>query len=338
MGSKHAHGRQGRGPGIEWPTVALIAACYAIWAAAGLFLYPAWPIAALLAMALALALHSSLIHEALHGHPTRKAWINEILVGFPLGLVYPYRRYKTLHLQHHADERLTDPFEDPESYYKARWRHEAMPRWLQLLLRLNNTMIGRMVIGPPLATSGFLVSEAKLILAGDRGVREAWLYHLAGLVVIVAIVTLVFDIPLWFYLLVPVWLGQSIIAIRTYAEHQWSERPDGRTIIVERSPLALFFLNNNLHLVHHKVPNAAWYRLPDMFRERREEWAAMNGGYVYPNYLALLKTYAFRAKEPVVHPALRREPEPGRAFRPRMRQRSLGGMGTAPVPAEPPKK
>ena len=81
-----------------------------------------------------------------------------------------------------------------------------------------------------------------------------------------------FGIPLWLYVLVPVWLGQALISIRTFAEHQWSERPEGRTIIVERSPLSFLFLNNNLHFVHHKSPTVAWYRLPKLFRDRRDEW------------------------------------------------------------------
>jgi fatty acid desaturase len=38
-------------------------------------------------------------------------------VFLPIGLVWPFRRFKALHLRHHADERLTDPFDDPESYY-----------------------------------------------------------------------------------------------------------------------------------------------------------------------------------------------------------------------------
>jgi hypothetical protein len=40
----------------------------------------------------------------------------------------------------------------------------------------------------------------------------------------------------------------------------------------------------------------------------------------------------------VAHPALRRAPEPGRAFRPRVRAKNVSGLGTAPVPAEPPKE
>ena len=143
---------------------------------------------------------------------------------------------------------------------------------------------------------------------------------------------------MWLYILAPVWLGQSLIAIRTFAEHQWSEHPEGRTVIIERSPLSLLFLNNNLHFIHHKTPTAAWYKLPRLFRERRDEWLRMNNGYAYPNYFALIKAYAFKAKEPIVHPVLRRAPEHGRAFKPRIRARNINGLGTAPVPAEPPKE
>jgi fatty acid desaturase len=157
-------------------------------------------------------------------------------------------------------------------------------------------------------------------------------------VVVLPVVRFGFGMPLWLYVLIPAWFGQSIIAIRTFAEHQWSENPEGRTIIVERSPLSFLFLNNNLHFVHHKKPTVAWYRLPGLFRADRDNWLKANNGYTYPNYLALVKAYAFRAKEPVVHPVLRRHPEPGRAFKPRMRARHVGGLGSAPVPAEPPKE
>jgi fatty acid desaturase len=325
-------------PAIEWPTVILIAMTYGAWAGAGLFLWPSHPVLALFVLALTLAMQSSLIHEALHGHPTRKAWLNELLVSLPIGLVYPYRRYKALHLRHHADEGLTDPFDDPESYYHAVWKHQELPHFMTRLLAVNNTMLGRCALNPLLGTIGFLLSEARLVIEGNRAVRKAWLLHAIGLGIVVPVVVFVFEIPFWLYVLVPVWLGQSLISVRTFAEHQWSERPDGRTIIVERSPLALLFLNNNLHLVHHKRPTVAWYKLPRLFREHREEWIAMNHGYVFPNYLALLRQYAFRVKEPVVHPALRRAQEVGRAFAPRVRARSVHGLGTAPVPAEPPKE
>ncbi|GHD10462.1 fatty acid desaturase [Tianweitania populi] len=327
-----------RAPKIEWPTLALIIACYGVWMVAGLLLWPSYPVAALLVLAIAVAMQSSLMHEASHGHPTRKAILNETLVGLPIGLIYPYRRFKTLHLQHHADENLTDPFDDPESYYRALWQHRNLPRALQLLLAVNNTMVGRFILGPVLANVAFIATDLKLIAAGNKAVQKAWRHHLIGLAFVLPLVQFGFGPPLWLYVLVPVWLGQSFIAIRTFAEHQWSERPDGRTVIIERSPLSLLFLNNNLHLVHHKNPTAAWYKLPSLYKARREEWQRMNNGYVFPNYFALLKAYAFTAKEPVIHPFLRRAPELGRAFRPRIRARSVHGAGTAPVPAQPPKE
>ena len=335
---EHRRNKARRAPAVEWPTVLLAVFCYGTWLAAGLLLWPAHPVIALALLAFGVALQSSLVHEVLHGHPTRNAMVNEAFVFLPIGLVWPYRRFKTLHLRHHADERLTDPFDDPESYYKALWRHEELPAAMKALLRLNNTMAGRFVLGPWLATVGFVIDDFRQMLAGDRVIRKAWLLHAAGLAVVLAVIAWGFGMPLWLYVLVPMWLGQSLIAIRTFAEHQWSEHPGGRTIIVERSPLAFLFLNNNLHFVHHARPTVAWYRLPKLFREDREAWLKANNGYVYPNYLALVKAYAFRAKEPVVHPVLRRAPEPGRAFQPRVRARSVSGLGTAPVPADPPKE
>jgi fatty acid desaturase len=323
---------------IEWPTVVLIAACYATWAGAGFFLWPDYPVTALIVMTLTVALQSSLMHEVLHGHPTRNALVNEALVFLPIGLLWPFRRFKTVHLRHHADERLTDPLDDPESYYRALWQYQELPETMKFLLRINNSMVGRFFLGPWLSSIGFMIGDVKLVRERDRAVRLAWLLHAVGLAVVAPIVVFGFDMPLWLYVLVPAWFGQSLIAIRTFAEHQWSELPEGRTIIVERSPLSFLFLNNNLHLVHHKMPTVAWYKLPRLFRERREEWVRLNNGYVFPNYFALLKAYAFHPKEPVVHPVLRRTPEPGRAFRPRVRARNVGGLGTAPVPAEPSKE
>jgi len=294
---------------LEWPTIALTVFCYGLWGLAGAIVWPVAPVVALLLMALMSALHSSLVHENLHGHPTRNRRVNEALVSLPLSLIYPYRRYKTTHLAHHDDARLTDPIEDPESYYKARWAHDRMPRWLQVLLVVNNTMVGRIVLGPVLGAAGFLAQEARLLVLGTRGVRRAWALHLASLVPVLALVW-AFGIPLWLYVLAVVWPSLALISIRTYAEHRWHDAPEGRTIIVERSPLAWLFLNNNLHIVHHQMPGAPWYALPGLYAARRDHWHALNRGYVYRNYWQLFRAHALRPKEPVVHPVLHQHPAP----------------------------
>lgn len=293
---------------IEWPSVGLIVLAYGGWAVAGFWLWPLVPWLALALMVLAAALHSSLTHECLHGHPTRNRLLNEALVTLPLTLIYPYRRYKALHLAHHHDERLTDPFDDPESYYRARWQWARMPGWLKGLLWVNNTMAGRVVLGPVLGAAGFVAAEARLLMKGARGVRLAWALHAASMVPLLALLWTM-GIPLWLYLLAVVWPALSLIAIRTYAEHRWHATPEGRTVIVERSPLSWLFLHNNLHIVHHRHPTAPWYDLPRLYAERREYWQALNGGYVWRNYWQLFRAHALRPKEPVAHPALRLFPE-----------------------------
>ncbi|HEY4191920.1 MAG TPA: fatty acid desaturase [Mesorhizobium sp.] len=323
---------------IEWPTVILTVSCYGVWLVVGMLVWPSWPVLALAILTITVALQSSIVHEVLHGHPTRNALVNEAFVFLPIGLIWPFRRFRTLHLRHHCDERLTDPLDDPESYYQALWRHDELPAAMKMLLKINNTMAGRFVLGPWLAVIGFVIDDIKQMLAGDKTIQKAWLLHGTGVAMVVPVITYGFGMPLWLYILVPTWLGQSLIAIRTFAEHQWSERPEGRTIIVERSPLALLFLNNNLHFVHHKAPTTPWYGLPKLFQDRREDWLKANNGYVYPNYFALVKAYAFRAKEPVAHPALRRAPEPGRAFRPRVHASNRSELGSSPVPAKPSKE
>ena len=295
---------------VEWPTIALLAACYGLWFIAGFFVYPAYPIAALLLFAVSIALHSSLQHEIMHGHPTRSRHVNELLVILPLGLFFPYRRYKTLHLRHHADERLTDPYDDPESFYRSLADWGRLPQFLKTLLIWNNTLIGRISIGPALTIVGFSLSEIKAFKS-DASLRFAWMQHAIGLVSVVLLLQAIFGIPLWLYAATSAYLGMSILAIRSYCEHQWSERPDGRTVIVEKSPLSLLFLNNNLHLVHHKLPSVPWYALPKLYAERREEWHALNSGYVFRNYFQIFKAFALNAKEPVAHPALHRDPPGG---------------------------
>jgi fatty acid desaturase len=320
---------------LEWPTIRLLIVCYGLWFIIGFYVYPALPVLALAIYPIVISLHLSLQHEALHGHPTRKRWINEMLVGLPLGVFYPYRRYKDMHLRHHADERLTDPYDDPESFYRALYDWERMPRSLKTLLRWNNTFIGRVTLGPALAFPAFLMNEAKQ-LRTNKKIRKAWALHAAGLTVLALLLEGVLGIPFWLYALTSAYGGLSILAIRSYCEHQWSDRPDGRTIIVENSVLSMLFLNNNLHLVHHKHPTSAWYELPRLYAERRDEWLAMNGGYVFMNYFEIFRAFAFQAKEPVVHPGLRRG-----ISRIALTPQQNFGMGTkmgmsVPLPAKPP--
>jgi fatty acid desaturase len=293
-----------RSGSIEWHTLALIAGCYAVWIAAGL-LYAVSACVSVALLALAIVLHSSLQHEAVHRHPTRHAKWNEALVFLPLGLLVPFRRYRDLHLRHHGDSRLTDPYDDPESYYLALYDYQRLPSALRTLLAWNNMLVVRMLIGPAISAAGFLLTEARAALhprdRTARSGRRAWAMHAIGLIAVAAIVHFGFGMPAYAYL-ASAYLGLSLLAVRSFCEHQWAEAPDGRTVIVERSLLAFLFLNNNIHLVHHKHPGLPWYELPAAYRARRAEWQAINDGYVFRSYGAVMRDFGLRRKEPVAHP------------------------------------
>jgi fatty acid desaturase len=291
---------------VEWPTLGLLVGCYTVWLLATVFYQEIGALLLILIVAPLVTLHSSLQHEALHGHPTRTAALNEALVFLPLGLLFPYRRFKMLHLRHHNDAQLTDPYDDPESFYFALADWHRLPAWLQTILDLNNTLLGRMLIGPLVMFAGFLARDLQLIAAGDREILRAWLYHVAGIAVVLVWVTAFCGVPVWLYAL-GAYLGLSILNVRTFAEHQAHELPGGRTVIVEASPvLGLLFLNNNLHYVHHENPRVPWYKLPMLYRSNRAAFLAANESYSFRGYGEMIRLYLLHPKSPVPHPFLRR--------------------------------
>lgn len=294
-----------RGLLAEWPTWLALAGCYSAWGLC-LVLYDLIGLAAFVPMALTVAFHSSLQHEVLHGHPTRSAVVNEALVWLPLGLYIPYRRFRDLHLKHHNDARLTDPYDDPESFYLDEGDYARLGAVMRTLLAINATFAGRMLIGPALSLWGFWRAELRAALAGDRDVREAWAHHLVGLAVVVPLIAAM-GVPLWLYALCVAYPGISLIMVRSYIEHRAHEDPKKRTAVIESGPFfSLLFLNNNLHRVHHAKPNVPWYRLPSLYRAERERYLAENGGYLIRGYAEVARRWLIRPREPVVHPLSRR--------------------------------
>ena len=78
--------------------------------------------------------------------------------------------------------------------------------------------------------------------------------------------------------------------------------------IVEAHPaLALLYLNNNLHIVHHANPAVAWYDLPELYKERRELFLAANEHTLFDGYGDIVRRFAFRVKQPVDHPFMYRD-------------------------------
>ena len=78
-----------------------------------------------------------------------------------------------------------------------------------------------------------------------------------------------------------------------------------RTVVVEdRGPLALLFLNNNFHVVHHMHPQTALVSVACLYAARKARFQRRNQGYVYRSYGQIFGSI-FWAKDPVAHPLWR---------------------------------
>lgn len=295
-----------RAPAVfrEWPTWMLVAAIYAGWFAfVAWFQSLAWWIL-LPAGAWFVAWHNSFQHEAVHRHPTRNDWVNGLLAGIPLGLWLPYPIYRDSHRTHHASTALTDPFEDPESWYVSPdgWRHTGILS--RAILRLNNTLAGRMVIGPWLVASRLWKDHFLALQRGDLRYFTTWTLHAALILLLLGGVWKVFGVSPLEYVVFFAWPGLSLSLVRSFLEHRPAPEQSGRTVIVEAGPaMSLLFLNNNLHLLHHLRPNLPWFALPSVYRRNRAELLRRAEGFYFPQgYREIARRFAFRPKDRPVHP------------------------------------
>jgi fatty acid desaturase len=288
----------------EAPTWLLAAAIYVGWAGLTWFYasVPWWlvlPFGAWL-----VAWHNSFQHEAVHGHPSRHPRVNAALAWPPLGLWMPYAIYRDSHLAHHRAPALTDPVADPESFYVTHERWAAMSRPARAILIANNTLAGRMIVGPWLAVGRFWATEARRVLAGDFRHVRAWLLHLVLSALLLVWVTVACGIPVLEYLLLFAWPGLSLTLLRSFAEHRPAAGQDARSAVVEAGPLpGLLFLNNNLHALHHARPDLPWYALPRVWRRDRDAILHGNGGYLFAGgYLEVARRFALVPRDLPVHP------------------------------------
>ncbi|MEM9032354.1 MAG: fatty acid desaturase [Pseudomonadota bacterium] len=290
---------------VEWPTLVLLGACYGLWLAATA-VFPGFSLGLAVAVsALTIALHSSLTHEIVHGHPfPGRPRLNEALVSATLNLFIPLGRFRDTHMAHHNDAVLTDPYDDPESNYLDPAVWARLPWLLRALLSFNNTLFGRLTIGPAVSLAVFYAGDIRAAIAGERDVARAWIWHIPQAGVVLGYIALS-PMPIWAYV-AACYGGMAILKIRTFLEHQAHDRASGRTAIVEdRGPLGFLFLNNNLHVVHHMHPGVPWYALPALYRSNRAHYVRRNGGYVFRSYGEVFARHFLRRKDPVPHPLYR---------------------------------
>lgn len=288
---------------VEWPTMTLAVVIYGLWGALTVF-HAHLPLVVLVPLAAwTIAWQGSLQHEIIHGHPTRWRAFNRALGSVPLSLWLPFARYRMLHLSHHRDERLTDPLDDPESFY---WTTEdwarlgPVSRWL---VRAQTRLLGRLAIGPFWSVARFLASEFRAVRAGDRVLARIWRRQLLGCAAVLGWLWFVCGLNPLAYLVLFLYPGTALQMIRSFAEHKAESVVTKRTAIVENSPvLGLLFLNNNLHAAHHAHPALPWYRLPAWYRANRATLLDGNGGLLYTGYMDVFRRFLLAPHDRPSHP------------------------------------
>ena len=289
----------------EWPTLLMLGITYSLWGVSNVLISDFSVFLAVVLCAWATAQHSSLTHEALHGHPTRNKLLNAALVFLSLIVVVPYMRFRDTHLAHHQDENLTDPYDDPETNYLDPAVWDRLPAWCKALCRVNNTLAGRLILGPLIGQVAFMAADWRLARAGDLRVLAGWMLHVPAVAGVVWWMATVATMPPWAWVL-SVYLALSLLQLRTFLEHRAHDQSVARTAIVEDSGVfGLLFLNNNLHAVHHMHPSVPWYALPELYQTRRAYYLLSNQGYRYRAYTEVVRKYLLRAKDPVPHPLYR---------------------------------
>ena len=283
---------------VEWPTLA-VASAIAAGLAATLSLHEQLPaVAEIVVLGVLAAWYGSLQHEVIHGHPTPWPRINTAVAIVPLGIVVPYRPYRASHLAHHRVAELTDPEDDPESWYVTpeAWTSAGpVRRWYLAVMR---TLLGRLVLGPPVVAARWVGLGMRNARTPQGAVRVAG--HVAA-VAAVLIVVRASGMALWSYVIAVVWVGGALTLLRSFAEHRLTDAGPRSAIVRTGRFFSLLYLNNNLHHTHHARPGVSWFELPAADAELGADDAVAAGAGLYAGYGEIARRFLLRPLDAPVH-------------------------------------
>ena len=285
---------------VEWETLFLILFCYSLWILILVFLMPGFEsfilrIFGTIVLIYLVTLHSSLMHEVIHDHPTKLTWLNECLVGVNIGLLIPFKQFKKSHLDHHEVVHLTDPIKDPESYYFELEEWNNAGRFKRLFIFIRNTLIGRLFFEPIFYLIKFFSDQIFCLYKGNYLVKLGLLTHIIGIVPVLIILQFssVFSIPN--YLLFVCIPSTILLMLRTYIEHRLEADKAHQSVIVESGTImSLMFLYNNYHAIHHAYPKLSWYLIKGCFEKDRNKWILKINNYYFLNYFEIFRKFSFK--------------------------------------------
>ncbi|MGH8699593.1 MAG: fatty acid desaturase [Burkholderiales bacterium] len=279
----------------EGPTWAVAGVIYGGWAAliwwhAHLPWWVITPLGAYL-----VAWHFSLQHEAIHSFRSVPDWLRWAVVLLPLGLWLPFPLYYRAHRKHHQNTHLTEPGVDTESFYVRQADWQRMSPAMKAILVTNQTLAGRVIVGPMLRLARLAKRETLMVARGDFSHLPHWALHVVLVAGLFGYISGVCGMPWWQYVAGIAWPAFGLGWVRSFIEHRYGVRPGERTGIIESNAFwSLLFLNNNLHAAHHLHPKMPWFRIPGFYREHRAKLLAHCGNYVFPSYGAIARRWLFR--------------------------------------------
>jgi fatty acid desaturase len=279
----------------EGPTWCIAAAVYGGWSVLLLAhaALPWWAI--LLIGAPLIAWHGSLQHETIHGLRRVPRFVRSLLAAPPLGVFFPYAVYRRSHMRHHRADTLTIPIVDPESFYHPIEAWQRYPPLVRAAYRVNQTLIGRLLVGPALQIGSLAAGGVRALRRGDAAAFRDAGAHALMLGALLVVVADVARMPWWQYLVLIAYPGAALGMLRSFFEHRWADDQAHRTATVEnRFPFGLLFLNNNYHAVHHDDPTLPWYQIPAVWNARRTELLARTGDFYVNGYGAIARRWLVR--------------------------------------------
>lgn len=290
---------------LEVPTWILAVAIYGSWFL--LMWFHAWiPWWAMIFLGgYVIAWQFSLQHETIHGFRGVPAWFRTLIAMPPLGLWFPYPMYRRSHSLHHRNTYLTVPGQDTETYYvkQADWARAG--RLERAILLFNQTLVGRLLIGPLIRLYKLGQREIGRIRNHDTINVKHWAVHAVLVAILFWFVSGVCGMPWWQYILLVAYPGFSLGLLRAFIEHRAGARAGHRVAAVESNHLfGLLFLYNNLHVAHHLRPTLPWYELPRFYRENRAKLLKHNGNFVFTGYWPIARDYLFKPVFVPVHPTV----------------------------------
>ncbi|WP_342321743.1 fatty acid desaturase [Kosakonia sp. BYX6] len=244
----------------------------------------------------------SVQHELIHGHPTRLPWFNQLLGVMPLAVWYPYGVYRDSHLAHHRTHLLTEPDDDPESYYFSTRHWQNLTRWQRRIIQLRNTFPGRLLLAPLLDIVQLLAGMIAAFRQRQPKAIAMWLVHA---VLLGATFTWIAhcDFPLLWFVLGVSYPALSITKIRSFLEHRAADDPLARSVINEAAlPWRILFLNLNYHAIHHDLPGVPWYGLRTVYLRDKAAYQQRNSGFLVRGYSEWLRRYWYKAVDVNAHP------------------------------------